>query len=436
MKPLHAGQAIAKGDGAPDPGRWFALFACSLGFFMANVHRISPGVFAAELMQEFNTSASVLGLLSSSYFYTYAILQIPVGLLCDRYKPGLIMSYFLIAGVAGAVVFAASTTLMMAVIGRVVLSAGVSATFISALRIFDFAFKQKGFSMATGIMVAAGGLGGVFAQGPLAVAVLEFGWRNSMYAIALVTVFVAVLAFMATGKYERTKPSEKVGAGLKKGFSLTEGRRDYMIMLYGLSFALMIQYGSLMGYQGLWGIPFLTDVYGLTKTSASSIMMLASIGAIIGSPLTGWLLDGKGMSAHKMMLWSASIFLLSWLPLIVKLQGGFIVPIALASFFMGGGSTMTAILNPTYSNRYISDDLRGRFFGILNSASIIGAAIIQPLMGLLIDTSLSSGRGLMVGYLWSFRLGFACAIIVLVTRIAIYRKFGGLKDGRALQQVG
>ena len=401
---------------------------------MANVHRISPGVFAAELMQEFNTSASVLGLLSSSYFYTYAILQIPVGLLCDRYKPGLVMGYFLLAGVVGAVMFAASTTLMMAVIGRVVLSAGISATFISALRIFDFAFKHKGFSMATGVMVAAGGLGGVFAQGPLAVAVLKFGWRNSMYAIALVTVFVAALAFLATGKYERTKVSEKAEGSAQKGFSLTEGRREYMIMLYSLSFALLVQYGALMGYQGLWGIPFLTDVYGLTKTSASNIMMLASIGAIIGSPLTGWLLDGKGLSAHKMMLWSPVIFLLSWIPLTFKLQGNFIVPIALASFFMGGGSTMTAILNPTYSNRYISEDSRGRFFGILNSASIIGAAIIQPLMGVLIDTSVNSGKGLQVGYLWCFRLGFACAVAVLVTRIGIYFKFRGLKDGRDMQK--
>ena len=74
-----------------DNGRWFALAACSMGFLVANIHRISPGVYASELMREFNTSASVLGLLSSSYFYTYGLLQIPVGFMCDRFRPGRVM---------------------------------------------------------------------------------------------------------------------------------------------------------------------------------------------------------------------------------------------------------------------------------------------------------------------------------------------------------
>lgn len=107
--------------GKLDRGSWAVIAACSAGFSLANLHRISPGVFAAELMKEFGASASVMGLLSSSYFYTYAALQIPVGMLCDRFAPGAVIGVFMTVGAAGSFIFAASGNLLTAIIGRIVL---------------------------------------------------------------------------------------------------------------------------------------------------------------------------------------------------------------------------------------------------------------------------------------------------------------------------
>lgn len=405
-----------------DRGRWLALAACSMGFLVANLHRISPGVYASELMREFNTSASVLGLLSSSYFYTYGILQIPVGFMCDKFRPGRVMGISMLTSVIGSVWFAISRGLIEAMFARILLTAGISSVFIAAVRIFGYAFAKGGFSLATGVMVAAGNVGGIAALAPLAVYVERFGWRNSMIATAGLTLAVAFLILLATDKY---KPGimSKSEDGHGARFSLKDGRKDYMLMLYGLSFALMLQYGTQMGYQGLWGVPFLMDIYGFTKVAAGNILTYASLGAVVGSALIGWLVDSKKASPHSLMLWSASLVLLSWFPMCLKLESNVQLILSSAALLLGGASSFTAILNPTFGNSFIDDSSRGRFFGILNACSMVGASIFQPLMGFMIDSSMKTAAGIQAGYFASFRLALACSLLVLLTRIAIYYKY-------------
>ena len=413
--------AVRRGE-ASDNNRWLALAACSMGFLVANIHRISPGVYASELMQEFNTSASVLGLLSSSYFYTYGLLQIPVGLMCDRFRPGRVVGISMLASVAGSVWFSMSRGLLEAMLARILLTAGISSVFIAAVRIFGYAFAKGGFSLATGVMVAAGSVGGIAALAPLAIFVERFGWRSSMLATAAITLAVAVLILYSTDRYKPgTMGKSEEGRGAR--FSLKDGRKDYMLMLYGLSFALMLQYGAQMGYQGLWGVPFLMDIYGFTKVAAGNILTYASLGAVAGSAFIGWLVDSKRTSAHNLMLWSASLVFLSWVPMCLKLEANVQFTLSAAALVLGGASSFTAILNPTFANSFIDDSSRGRFFGILNSSAMVGASIFQPLMGLIIDSSIKGPAGIQAGYFASFRLALACSFLVLLTRVAIYFRY-------------
>ena len=413
--------ATAQNDGY-GRGRWIALAACSMGFLVANIHRISPGVYASELMREFNTSASVLGLLSSSYFYTYGLLQIPVGFMCDRFRPGRVMGLSMLASVLGSIWFAMSRGLIEAMLARILLTAGISSVFIAAVRIFGYAFAKGGFSMATGVMVAAGSVGGIAALAPLAVYIESFGWRSSMLATAGLTLAVAVLILLATDKYKPgTMGKSEEGRGAR--FSLQEGRKEYMLMLYGLGFAIMLQYGTQMGYQGLWGVPFLMDIYGFTKIAAGNILTYASIGAVAGSALVGWLVDSRKASPHSLMLWSASLVLVSWFPMCLKLETNVQLMLSSAALLLGGASSFTAILNPTFGNSFIDDSSRGRFFGILNSCSMVGASIFQPLMGIMIDSSIKTEAGIQAGYFASFRLAFACSLMVLLTRLAMYYRY-------------
>ena len=415
-------RGAARPQRSGDNGRWLALAACSMGFLVSNIHRISPGVYASELMREFNTSASVLGLLSSSYFYTYGILQIPVGFMCDRFRPGRVMGLSMLAGVIGSVWFSMSGGLFEAMLARILLTAGISSVFIAAVRIFGYAFAKGGFSVATGVMVAAGNVGGIAALAPLASYVERFGWRSSMLATAGLTLAVAIFILLATDKYKPgTMGKSDEGRGAR--FSLKDGRKDYMLMLYGLGFAIMLQYGTQMGYQGLWGVPFLMDVYGFTKVAAGNILTYASLGAVAGSAFIGWLVDSKRASPHNLMLWSASLVLVSWFPMCLKLEANVQLTLSAAALLLGGASSFTAILNPTFGNSFIDDSSRGRFFGILNSSSMVGASVFQPLMGLMIDSSVKTAAGIQAGYFASFRLALACSLLVLLTRLAMYFRY-------------
>ncbi|HOA15413.1 MAG TPA: MFS transporter [Bacillota bacterium] len=414
---LHKREGFKGGS----PNRLLIVAACSACFFISNLHRISPGIIANELMREFGASASVLGFLSSSYFYTYALLQLPVGLLCDRYRPGLVMGTFMAAGALGCFIFAASRTLFMALAGRVLLSAGVAAVFIPSVRIFDFAYRGAGASMATGILMAVGNIGGMSASGPLAYAVVNYGWRGSMYVIGSATLAVGLAAMLATMRLGfRSKGKDSVEA---EGFSPRRGRKEYLVILAGLSAAILLQYGSQMGYQGLWGVPFITDVYGWTKTQAGNLIMLASMGAALGAPMTGWLIAKKGFSIHRLLVASAVVILASWLPVVIRHDPSDLSSLAIGTFLIGWASAFTAILNPEFARRFISEDSRGAFLGIYNSASMAGGAIFQPLMGFVIDRSVSSGAGLAAGYFSALRLGLASSALVLAIRVWMYYRY-------------
>ncbi|HNV33987.1 MAG TPA: MFS transporter [Bacillota bacterium] len=419
-----AASGTEEGSGGRNGG-FGVLVVCSLCFFLANVHRISPGVFAAELMREFDASASVMGLLSSSYFYTYAILQVPVGILCDRFRPGLVMGIFMTIGAAGSVIFAMSGSLAMAIVGRVILTAGISAVFIGAMRLFGYAYGSSGASFATGIMVAVGNVGGMSASGPLAYAVVNYGWRASMIAIGVLTLAAGTASMAVTKSYGRKSRPDCIQE--EDGLSLKQGRKDYLGMLAVLSLAVLAQYGSQMGFQGLWGVPFMTDVYGITKTAAGNIMMLASLGAAIGAPLIGWLVGRKGVSAHMLALVSASIFFLSWFAIVKKWDASDLTLLGIGSFFLAGGSSFTSVLNPYFCQRYVASGSRGLFFGMLNTAPMIGGALYQPLMGYMIDRYFSAGKGLENGYFAAFRLGLASAAAVLALRILYHAKYSKMK---------
>lgn len=429
MKGGRTAGAGGKAGGIAAHGGLGVLVVCSLCFFLANVHRISPGVFAAELMREFSASASVMGLLSSSYFYTYAILQVPVGILCDRFKPGLVMGISMTAGAAGSVLFAMSGSLAMAIVGRVVLTAGISAVFIAAIRLFGLAYGSDRASFATGIMVAVGNVGGMSATGPLAYSVVNFGWRASMYAIGAITLAAGIAAIALTKDYGHG--SQQDGHPGEEGLSLKNGRKDYLTMLILLSLAVMVQYGSQMGFQGLWGVPFITDVYGLTKTAAGNIMMLASLGAAIGAPLIGWLVGSRGVSAHRLALVSASIFFLSWFVVIKKWDVSGLGMLGAGAFLLAGGSSFTSVLNPYFCQRYVASGSRGLFFGVLNAAPMLGGALYQPIMGYVIDAFVSAGKGLEAGYFSAFRLGLVSAAVVLALRIVFHFKYSRMKGLQA-----
>jgi MFS family permease len=161
-------------------------------FLFAFFHRAAPGVFAKELMQAFGATGAIVGLLSATYYYSYAGLMIPAGVLLDRLGVRWV-------GAAGGVVMAAGTMLMalasetgLLFAGRFLVGAGASVMFVGALKIAAAWFSPGYFATLSAATAAVGVLGGLVATVPMAWLAAALGWRGALTTVGVVTLAGAI----------------------------------------------------------------------------------------------------------------------------------------------------------------------------------------------------------------------------------------------------
>jgi MFS family permease len=194
---------------------WLAWTAAAVFFFYAFVLRVSPSVMVGELMAEFQAGGAVLGTLSSLYFYTYAPLQLPVGMLMDRYGPRLLITVAIALAALGAALFALAPTLETAYLARLLVGFGSGFSFVGALTVSTQLFAPARFALLAGLVQGLGILGGIAGQAPLGVAVEHLGWRGAVGLLAAAGFVLAVVAWLAIRGRPAPAPSASPMAGLR-----------------------------------------------------------------------------------------------------------------------------------------------------------------------------------------------------------------------------
>ena len=179
--------------------RWLIFLILALAYFFVYFHRLSLSVVADDLIKEFQTTASMMGLLGSVYFYCYAAMQFPAGLLSDSLGPRKSVTCFLIVAAVGSIVFGFAPTIKVAFIGRVLVGVGVSMVFIPTMKILSQWFRAHEFASMTGIFNAVGGIGVLAATWLLAIMAALLGWRLSFELIGACTFIIVVLAWLLIG---------------------------------------------------------------------------------------------------------------------------------------------------------------------------------------------------------------------------------------------
>jgi len=185
--------------------RWLIFIVLALAYFFVYFHRLSLSVVANDLINDFQTTASVMGFLGSIYFYCYALMQFPAGLLSDSLGPRKSVTFFLIIASAGSIIFGFAPTIKVAFIGRVMVGLGVSMVFIPTMKIFSRWFRPHEFAFMTGILNAVGGIGVLAATWLLAVMTLVFGWRICFEVIGCCTFVIVALVWFVV----RDRPEDK-----------------------------------------------------------------------------------------------------------------------------------------------------------------------------------------------------------------------------------
>jgi MFS family permease len=353
-----------------------------IGFYQ----RVAPAVITDRLMTEFSIGAAALGNLSAFYFYSYVAMQIPTGILADRWGARRLLTAG--AGIAaiGTALFAFSSNLWWASAGRLLIGASVAVAFVTTLKLATHWFAPRQFALASGLALLCGVVGGVIAGVPLRMAVEAFGWRPVMAVSALLTALLCAALWLRV----RDDPSEighqshspSRGKGVPHG-SMLRGVAE--VLSYRNSWILLITpigvAGAVLTFAGLWGVPYLRQAYGLDTKAAAAITSTLLIAWAFGGPVLGALSERIG---RRKPLYVATTLatLLGWAVIIfIPLSIGWLVAALVLTGFVSGN----LIIGFAFAKESVPVRLMGTASGICNMGPLLGGMLLQPGVGWILD---------------------------------------------------
>ncbi|MBF0529424.1 MAG: MFS transporter, partial [Deltaproteobacteria bacterium] len=275
------------------PQRWIILLLCSGFFAMSMLLRSSTAVIATSLSKDLNLSLDDLGLLGAALFYTSGLVQIPLGVLLDRIGPRLTLLFLNAIGVAGVLVFALAGGLTGGLTGRVLMGVGMAANLMAPLILLTRWFKAEEFGTVSGLIASLGSLGGLFTTTPMVISANWIGWRGVFIVLALILASLTVALYFWVSddppdqKFDRPSTTPKPMMSLRQKIYILLTDRSY----WSISLAAGLRYGAFAAVQTLWVGPFLMIHLDLEPITAGNILLMLSIGSIIGPPLGGYLSD-------------------------------------------------------------------------------------------------------------------------------------------------
>jgi len=402
-----------------DPHRWVVFAMISLIYFFVYFHRVSTSVIVSDLLAAFDTTAAALGLMSSMYFYIYALNQPLVGYLADRIGPRRVIAYWSITAAAGCFIFGLAPSIGWASAGRALIGFGVGGVYVPTVKALSQWFREKEFATMVGLLMSVGNLGAVVATTPLAWAAGTWGWRPTFFLIGGLSLTFALLMLFIT----RDAP-QKTPGGIEDGNGVAKPEAGLWhhvgVIMASVQFWLVVTvffgiYGTAVTLQGLWATPFLMASLGIERILASKLNMLIPIGVIAGAPFFGWLPDRFALSKSHTLRAITAVYCLCWLAILPVLGPpgffGFAAILLLMGFMIGGFiSTIWGIIRETTPT-----DRLGLTSGLLNPAPFFGVAAFQVLTGGMIDKAGQTGVMVpLTSFTGAFGVCLAAALICLI----------------------
>ena len=416
--------------------RWAIFGVLSLAYFFVYFHRLSLSVVADDLVKDFNTSASVIGLLGSAYFYCYALMQFPAGLLSDSIGPRRTVTAFLLIAAAGSILFGFSPNIQIAFAGRVLVGFGVSMVFIPTMKILSQWFRKHEFALMAGILNAVGGIGVLAGTWALALMTVSFGWRFSFKLIGICTFVIVILVWLIVRDKPRDKgwptiaeieQSENNDDKRPEDIPLMEGARRVVSEKYFWPVAVwfFLDCGIFFGFGGLWGGPYLMHVYGMSRAEAGTVLSMIAWGMIIGSPLLG-LVSDKLLKSRKKPFIICMLILSIVLLMLYLSPDGFSKPMLMAIFFIFSiCSSSIVVIGFTTTKELFPVEIAGTSVGTVNLFPFLGGAVYMPLLGRILDAYPQAGNnGYSVeGYSTLLLVLFVSSVVALICTFAMKETF-------------
>lgn len=357
---------------------WVIWSLGAMVFLVAYGPRVSMSVMQPELMKAFSINAFGFGSLTAFFLYAYVPMQVPVGMLVDRFGARkLLYTMATLAGV-GCFIFAGSHHLAFAKLARFVLGFGSSFGFVCALKLAKDWFPDERFGLLAGFTQALGMLGAAFGEAPIAHAVDSWGWRSTMGFFGIVFVILAVFIFIFVRDKEKVQDQVVAQVGLVEGLVLVLKNKQSWINAFYLGLA----YAPIMAFGEAWGVSFLQTAYGASKEIAAMAVGLMFLGWGIGGPIIGAYSDKMRRRKPMMIMTSVTgALLLAVIIFYVHLPIWLLYVCTFLAGFLNTGVGVAYALSGEINARNIA----GTSMAFANMASIIIGMALEPFIGWLLD---------------------------------------------------
>jgi len=356
------------------------------GFFQ----RVAPASLAHDLMRDFGLTAAALGNLSAFYYYCYAGMQLPTGVLVDRYGPSRLFFFGALVGGAGALLFALAPNATIAAIGRGLIGGAHAVAWVSMLKLITHWFPAHRFGLMSGLSLAVGTVGAVLSGPPLRAIADDLGWRPIIAGAGVGAVLLAIVI----RRWMRDDPSDTGHESFAPEAARRGGGRSAPILqglleiwryrntglLFWVNSGIC---GSFLTFAGLWGVPFLTQHHNLSVQRASLITSLMLVLFALGGTVVGTVSDRIRRRKSPYLAGAAALSLgFGVLAVAPAAPLPLLVPLLLAGAFGAGGGTA---LSFAYAKESVPARLQGTMTGAANLGVMTGTLVQMPLIGVILD---------------------------------------------------
>ncbi len=354
-----------------------------LSFFMSVLLRTINSVLSPTLIETFDMNASQLGTMTSAYFISFAIAQIPLGVALDRWGPGKTLGVFMLFGVAGCMVYGLAPTVTFLFVGRALVGFGVSGCLMASYKAIGDWRSMETVPMYNGFITFIGGVGGIFATKPVSIATDFISWRILFFVFAGMMLVVAILVFF-TKTHPKYKEYRELD-GEKSVLHELKGTAKIAVTARFWRFApaAVLTQATYISLNGLWIGPWLKDVGGHSPDNVVNYLLICSISITLGyicyGTITSWLKKRFQIKVIKIFVVTMWVFvaLTAIIALAPQMGAGLWVMFLLICPFC-------LVAYPIFVSMF-DTKLAGRVQTLFNMIVFIASTFIQSGIGVIID---------------------------------------------------
>lgn len=397
--------------------RVFIPFA--LGFYLSYLFRSINGVISPDLVRDLGVNAAGLGLITSAYFITFAAVQLPLGILLDRYGPRRTEAALMLFAAAGATVFAMADSVAMLIVGRALIGFGVSACLMAAFKAFNDRFPRARLPFVNSLMFATGGVGGMSATAPVEAALQFTDWRGVFFFLAAAALCIAVLVYFIVPDRQKG-PDELQPESLGKQIQGVIHVFTSPAFLRIAPFSVMTQ-GTTIATLGLWAGPWMRDVGGLDRSEAATGLLAGFTALTAGYLISGSLaerMSRRGWKVENIAIAGMIAFMLVQVGIVFNLSPWPMLLWIGVGFFGQTGGLCYASLSQAFPPA-----LSGRVNTAVNLLVFVSAFAVQLGIGAIIDLWPNPANGVFAaaGYQAAFAIVLGGQLIGLLWLVGFGR---------------